>query len=262
MSEREMEVVRHCTIGDLSRILRVPPWRIRGWAKLGLVTPLDFGPRKLFDFRQASLAKRLCDLLERGQSLAAIRRSLQQLRRWLPEDDLLPLSHVAHVQCDRLLIRLGRRLLDPAGQEHFDFEEDADSTLTTLFPADADLDHLFEQALDCEDAGELHQAADLYRCAIAIDPQEPVLHFNLGNVLYGLGRLDESLASLQQAVEHDRDYAEAWNNLGNVQGELGLYYDAVRSLRRSLALWPGYRLAKSNLSQLLERCLPVVSGIT
>jgi tetratricopeptide (TPR) repeat protein len=254
LARPDKDVVRRYSIGDLSRVLRVSPWRIRRWADLGLIAPLPGSARRLFDFHQASLAQRLCDLLARGQSLRAIRQSLAQLCRWLPEGSL-PLAHVARLERNRLLVRLDKRLIDVAGQQHFDFGDDAEPTLAPCFDCLGDLDQIFEQALDCEDAGELDQAADLYRRAIVLDPLEPVLHFNLGNVLYGMAQLEESAASFQQAIDHDSNYAEAWNNLGNVQAELGRFPVAILAFRRSLALLPGYSLAKDNLSRALH-CSP------
>jgi tetratricopeptide (TPR) repeat protein len=248
----ETAVCRRYTIGDLSRILRVSPWRIRRWVKLGLVTPLETEQRlHYFDFHQASLANRLCDLLAQGASLAAIRRGLQQLARWLPEDNA-PLARLARLEPARLLVRVDDRLLDGAGQQHFDFGGDGDATLTSLLDSLANLDDLFEAALNHEDAGQLNAAAAAYQRAIALDPLEPVLHFNLGNVLYGLKQLPASLASLQEAVRLDPRYAEAWNNLGNVHGELGHSDDAIRCFRRSLLLIPGYELATANLQSLVE----------
>jgi tetratricopeptide (TPR) repeat protein len=245
-------ICRRYTIGDLSRILRVTPWRIRRWVKLGLVTPLETEQRLIyFDFHQATLAKRLCDLLAQGASLAAVRRGLAQLRRWLPEGDP-PLAQLARLEPARLLVRIDDRLLDGAGQQHFDFGEDDEATLTAMLDSLADLDELFEAALGLEDRGQLAEAAEAYRRASELDPLEPVLHFNLGNVLYGLQMLPESLVSLLEAVQLDPRYAEAWNNLGNVQAELGQHEEGIRSFRRSLLLIPGYELAEANLQRLLD----------
>jgi tetratricopeptide (TPR) repeat protein len=139
-------------------------------------------------------------------------------------------------------------------QRYFDFVDPAflRLTLLPLLRSAADPDSLLETALRLEDAGQLSQAAEVYRQAIDLDPREPVLHFNLGNVLYALGQLPQSLASFRKAVRLDPAYAEAWNNLGNVHADLDQPELALAAFRRALELRPGYDLARSNREALLS----------
>ena len=65
-------------------------------------------------------------------------------------------------------------------------------------------------------------------------------------------RRDEAAQSFEAAVEKEPDYVEAWNNLGNVQSELGLTLDAQYSYQRALAVAPDYADAHFNLAETLH----------
>lgn len=243
------------TIGDLARLLKVSPACLRRWRRLGLLVP-----RKLvhglafFDLGQVSLIKRLCELRRQGTSLAAVRRGLAQIRRRVQDEDL-PLSQLARLEHDgRLLFRAGDQLLDGSGQHYFDFSaEDRPGFAAAPRMERADVDSLFDAALALEDAGKLDQAATAYRRALAAAPQDPALHFNLGNVLSALQRHEEAVASFEAALRCDESYAQAWNNLGNVQARLGRMNDAVNSFRRAIQLVPSYTTARENLSEVVRR---------
>lgn len=250
------------TIGDLARILRVPPARLRRWVRFGMLTPVTSVHRLMhFDFHQAAFARRLSELLAQGVSLATIRSGLERLRRWLP-DDKLPVAQVARLEANgRLLVRRGRLLLDTHGQQHFDFcdpgasdsvSSEAPPTLAGDFTPRLSIDQLFDAALAYEDEGRLEEAAAMYERAQAIEPADPVLHFNLGNVLFGLGRYEQAASSFQQALRFDPHYAEAWNNLGNVRSEQGNCDQAIAAFRQALQLVPDYSLAQANLDELLR----------
>jgi superkiller protein 3 len=99
----------------------------------------------------------------------------------------------------------------------------------------------------------LPQAAQVYQRAIALEPHDPVLRFNLGNVLYGLGRAGEAAASFREAVRIDREYAEAWNNLGNALAELGELDDATSALQQAVRIVPEYADVHFNLADVLRR---------
>jgi len=77
-------------------------------------------------------------------------------------------------------------------------------------------------------------------------------HSNLGNTLKELGRLDEALASYNQAIALKPDYAEAHSNLGNTLQELGRLDEAAASHTQAIALKPGFADAHSNLGVTLQ----------
>ncbi len=246
---------RH-TISDLARILDVSPARIRRWVQIGLIEPAESTHRlAYFDFHQVAFAKRLCELLDSGTSLAAIRAGVDQARSWLPDNNLAA-AQLAKLERDgRLLFRINDTLLDGRGQRYFDFDETQVKAGAVPLPAAAKTDEvarLFDEAIALEDASRLEAAARVYERALALEPWDPVLHFNLGNVWFGLGRLEPSAACFQQAVQRDPQYAEAWNNLGNVLAQLEHPADAVDALQRAVQLVPGYADAHYNLANVLR----------
>jgi tetratricopeptide (TPR) repeat protein len=243
-------------ISDLARILHVSPARIRRWIHVGLIEPVESTHRlAYFDFHQVALAKRLCELLDSGSSLAAIRAGMEQARSWLSDQEPAA-AQLARLERDgRILFRLNNALLDGRGQRYFDFDETQAQDVAVPFPAvsaPADAADLFDQAVALEDAGQLEAAAGVYERALALEPWEPALHFNLGNVLFGLGRSEPSAACFERAVQRDPQYAEAWNNLGNVLAQLNRPDDAVEALRHAVQLVPGYADAHYNLANVLR----------
>ena len=77
------------------------------------------------------------------------------------------------------------------------------------------------------------------------------------------GRLEESLAALDQVIALKPDYAEAFNNRGNVLQDLGRLDDAVASYRRAIALKPDYPFAFNNLAgafRLLKQVEPAIAA--
>ncbi|MBL8179121.1 MAG: tetratricopeptide repeat protein, partial [Bryobacterales bacterium] len=55
--------------------------------------------------------------------------------------------------------------------------------------------------------GNLERAAQLYRQALRLNPDSAEARFNLGSVLFGLGRIDESQSYWKTAVAAKPEYA-------------------------------------------------------
>jgi predicted O-linked N-acetylglucosamine transferase (SPINDLY family) len=74
----------------------------------------------------------------------------------------------------------------------------------------------------------------------------------LGATLQGLGRLDEAVASYNQAIALKPDYATAHSNLGVTLQGLGRLDEAEASYNQAIALKPNYTEAHSNLLFLIS----------
>ncbi len=246
----------HYSIADLSRILELAPTQLRRWVQDGLIVPAQSQHRlAYFDFQQVSFARRLAELLQQGVHLNTLRRQIERCRQWLPraEDCLLQLGRWE--QHATLRVRRGGHLFDASGQQYFDFDrspEDAQARTVHRLPTPNAMD-LFTRALDCEDRHQFAEAAACYRQAIALDPADPILRFNLGNVLYRQQELEGAAACFGEALARDPDYAEAWNNLGNALNELQRYEDAADALQQAVRLIPSYADAHFNLAEVLTR---------
>ena len=123
-------------------------------------------------------------------------------------------------------------------------------TLQALVSADA-YDH-YNLGITLKEQGRLDEALASYNQAIALKPDFAEAYNNLGNTLKELGRLDEVLASFTKAITLKPDFAEAHHNLGNALKQLGRLDEAEVSYTRAIALRPDYAKAHFNLGRTLE----------
>ena len=101
--------------------------------------------------------------------------------------------------------------------------------------------------------GRLSEAAADYQELLEIKPDDPSVHYNLGNVLLRLGRLDEAMAQYQKALELKPDDPKAGYNLGVVLARLGRLDEAAAQYQRVLRIKPDYAKARSGLDAVLLR---------
>jgi tetratricopeptide (TPR) repeat protein len=109
--------------------------------------------------------------------------------------------------------------------------------------------------IDLEHSGHPYEAEVEYRRAIAIKPDLPEAHYNLGHLYYGLpGRLDDAITQFSEAIRLKPDYPEAHDNLGNCFArKSGRTDDAIAQYREALRLRPAYPEAHGNLGTMLDR---------
>ena len=99
-------------------------------------------------------------------------------------------------------------------------------------------------------AQEKHvDAANFFKKALAINPQEPSLNYNLARALSAYGRHLEALQYHERTIRLANDNAQAWVNYGISLAALGRTQDAVKMFEGALALHPAYEEALANLGE-------------
>ena len=123
----------------------------------------------------------------------------------------------------------------------------------SLEGSDINSDEAFAGAEAYEQAGDLEQAERLYDLAARLDKFDPVIPFNLGNVLDELGREREAEIAYRQAIARDPKFPDAWFNLGVLQEKVGRVDEALSSYERAFAVESTYADALHNAALLLMR---------
>jgi serine/threonine protein kinase/tetratricopeptide (TPR) repeat protein len=97
----------------------------------------------------------------------------------------------------------------------------------------------------------LDEAVGFYRAAVALRPQSPGAHLNLGRALADQGRHKEAEAAYREAIRLNPDYAMAYSNLGGALSDQGRHKEAEAAFREAIALKPDYAMTYSNLGAVL-----------
>jgi tetratricopeptide (TPR) repeat protein len=248
------------SITQLSRILDVPAPSVRAWVRRGLIRPRQVRARvAYFDFVQVAAAKHLKALIDDGVPVETIASSLKEVRRWMPRTQEA-LSQLTILEGEkRLVVRLsGGGLAAVSGQLRLPWASASpeDAKLVRIdgnLMGDPDTpEGWFERAVAFEEAERLEDAAHAYNRCLELGGPDAEAAFNLGNVLFSLGRPAQALRHLYQATDWDPDFAEAWVNLASVLVELGAWKDAAVAARTGLRIAPGYADAHYNLALALH----------
>jgi len=118
-----------------------------------------------------------------------------------------------------------------------------------------EMGHVWLQVLPAPSTGDedprliLQQA--LMRRRLEKYPADFVAHFNLGAALQQLGRPEEALTDLTEAVRIQPSSVTARNNLAVDLFAMDRFEAAAKEFRQALALDPGYRNARYNLARTL-----------
>lgn len=72
-------------------------------------------------------------------------------------------------------------------------------------------------------------AIQSYKSLIKKNPQNPLLHKNLGLAYTRVGKLNKAVRSLQRAIKADKDFLEAYYHLGTLYEQLGKKPEAIRA---------------------------------
>ena len=113
-------------------------------------------------------------------------------------------------------------------------------------------DRLILAGRQAEDAGNLREACERYREAVAIAPQHAPVHLHLGVVLEAAGDADGALQCYEAVLAIDRGNAYANYNLGKLLYVRREFAQAVRHLRTALERKPEFPEAQVILANLLQ----------
>jgi tetratricopeptide (TPR) repeat protein len=265
-------IQRLYTPAMLAELLNVPIAIIRRWHLRKLIVAHQEVRRlPYFDLPEVATAQRLAQLHKAGLSPQAIEKKVADLARLLPEVER-PLLHPAVVvQGPGILLRQDEQLIEVGGQLVFDFEgrESAPPAVARL-PADSppppvaagilrsgeDLSVSAEQmrtlAAEYEDAGQLADAAEAHRAAMAAAGPDPEGCFQLAELLYRQGDIGAARERYYMAIELDEDYVEARANLGCVLAETGQRELAIAAFEGALRYHPDYADVHYHLARTLD----------
>jgi tetratricopeptide (TPR) repeat protein len=208
-----------------------------------------------FDFRQVSAAQTLVELHRSNVTFTQLRKSLEQLKKWLPEA-AQPLEQLAVVEEQgKLLVRVGEEdLAETDGQYHFDFTgEPPPLPLASPFKRTVmNAAQWRDMGMDQQANGMPAQAAESFREALLLAGPDPEICFDLAHALADMGKKEQAAERYRQAVEMDPQYSDAWNNLGVILSDLGDLDGAAEAFRRVLGLDPLNARAIYNLADTLE----------
>ncbi len=98
---------------------------------------------------------------------------------------------------------------------------------------------------------QLEEAIGYYRAAVAVHPQSPGVHVDLGIALHDKGRVDEAIAEYREALRLKKDYTEVHYSLGKALRDKGLLDEAILEYREAIGLKMDLAPAHNNLGLAL-----------
>jgi tetratricopeptide (TPR) repeat protein len=220
---------------DVARLARLDVAIVECLALFDVLERLD----DRFGFQDVVAAREARRLLSQGLSLAEVVRTAIGLRRY---GQRLSEVSLAEAPWGAVLQQVGNSLSRLDGQYLLDLDHE-----------DQSVDDLFAEAEAREAAGDLLGAEGLYRKAGQLAPDDPVIPFNRGNVLDGLGQHEAAALAYYDALKRDATFAEAWLNLGAPKEARGDGAAAEGYLWQALKARPDYDLALQALADLLLR---------
>lgn len=186
-----------------------------------------------FGFRDLVAAREYRRVLEEGADWLALVRAVRSRGGRMSQ------IRLERTSWNGVAVREGGGIVELDGQRLFGFE-----------PGGEDADALFHEAEEAEGREDWRLAADRYRRAMALDPHDPTIPFNLSTVHDRLGEWQEARNCLTRVLKLDADYIEAWYNLAVLARERIGAAAAARYFEKAIAVDPNYADAIYNLALL------------
>ena len=91
----------------------------------------------------------------------------------------------------------------------------------------------FEDAFEAQMAGDLDRAIELYLGSIALNPTAEA-HTFLGWTYHFQGKIDEAIAECKRAIEIDPDFGNPYNDIGVYLIDLNRHEEAIPWLEQAI----------------------------
>jgi tetratricopeptide (TPR) repeat protein len=127
-----------------------------------------------------------------------------------------------------------------------------DGLLTLEVPA-AGYYRIVDEASDLMTRKKFADAADAWKKALEIQPDEASVHYNLGLSLFQSGQAADAIEHYRRALQLSPEYPEAHNNLGSALSSLGRLDEAIGYFQRAVDLDATRTSAQMNLAATLAR---------
>lgn len=231
-------------------ILRLAPGRLRYWERLGLVRPRRERGRLCYALHDLVALRTVIRLTTERVPATRLRKALQTA-----SDDATFIKKPLHER--RLEASAGRIvearhgvLIEPAtGQRVIDLHG-------RLVEADVhelwSVETLLTAAIRADNADDAEAAVSLYRIVIDRAPDRVEARVNLGTLEFKRGNLEASEVSYRQALAIDPQNPMLLFNLANVLDERGYPAEALQHLLAAVALEPHDGDIRFNLALLLD----------
>lgn len=251
-------------VREVEKLLRLSRSTIRALIEAGFVSPAR-GPHNawLFSFQDLVVLRTAQSLAESAVPPRRLLRSMQALRRHLPED--MPLSGLSvGAVGDRVVVKQsGSRWQADSGQYLLAFEGDpADGSLSVIEHkaaaesrpknAPTNATHWFERALALE-REQPESARRAYERAIAAAPDRLDARLNLGSLLHEAGCLTEAERVYREAIAACGNDPTLLYNLGVLLDDMDRKPEAMDAYQAALRGDPGLADCHYNLALLCEQ---------
>ena len=243
-------------VRDVEKLLGLPRRTIRSLIHAGFVSPAR-GPRNAwqFSFQDLIVLRTARALAAANVPHKRITKSIRELRRQLPAS--MPLSGLSVCAvADHVVVKEGSsRWQADSGQYLLAFESDADGSISAIEQASAEPDASAEShfadgaALESENADAAVQA---YEHAVAADPTLLDAHINLGRLLHENGRHAQAERVYRNAINVCGDEPLLLFNLGVLLDDRGRKTDAIQAYEAALRIDPALADCHYNLALLYE----------
>ena len=253
------------SVRDIERVLHLSRSTIRGLIDVGFVTPTR-GPRReyRFSFQDLIVLRAARALIQAKVSRRRIRRSLEDLRKHLPET--MPLSGLSiNAVGDRVVVRDGNSQYQvDSGQYVLGLDVSVEDGVLRVvekefgprpeeaIPPPRDAFEWFDEALDLEENGDVDGAIKAYQQTVALDSQNVAAWINWGRLLHGRGDKGEAEVVYLRAIEQCGPDSVLMFNLGVLLEDLGRTQAALEAYQAAVGEDPALADGHYNLARLYE----------